>query len=204
MAAPDQLRDDLTSLPLDWCVTKWVLEAAPFVFGVDGQEKYWRWKTELAHRLEIDSKNVLITGSGAAGVSLNPNKGLRPFAADSDIDVAVVSAYHFDVSWRTLRNLGAERYRLTVEQQAAVREHVERFIYWGTIATDRLLPILPFARPWFEAIDYMQRMEPTAGRPIELRIYRDYDSLRSYVRTGLSKLREQIIGPASTTSEAIA
>src|SRR5688500_10040342 len=102
----NSVRADVTNEAPDWCATKWVLEPLPFLFEVGGPSALWRWKSTLAGQLEVDPKNVLITGSAAVGVSLNPYKSFKPFDDKSDIDVAVISTYHFDVAWRTLRNLG--------------------------------------------------------------------------------------------------
>jgi hypothetical protein len=51
-------------------------------------------------------------GSASAGFSLSPQRALQPFRDRSDVDIAAVSAHHFDIVWRWLRSLGAERYKL--------------------------------------------------------------------------------------------
>ena len=172
---------------------KWLPEGIPAAFGSLTSSDYWEWKDKLATGLGVDAKNVIITGSSAVGVSLSPYKGLRSFGGTSDIDIAVISTYHFDVAWRTLRNLGTQRYRLAPEQASAVKEHVQRYIYWGTVATDRLLPLLPFAEAWMETLLKMARTAPTMDREIKIRIYRDFASLRAYMNTGLRVLRDVLI-----------
>jgi len=58
---------------------------------------------------------------------------LRHSTNRSDIDVAVVSHYHFTVAWRYLRQtLSGERVSTNV--RIAWEWHVKRYIYWGTIA----------------------------------------------------------------------
>ncbi len=73
----------------------------------------------------------------------------------------------------------------------SVRDHVHKYIYWGTIATDKLLPYLPFGKKWLEALDQMSRIAPTVGRDIKIRVYKDFDSLRSYQVNNLKNLRAQ-------------
>jgi hypothetical protein len=200
-AIREAVRSDLLARSSDWCATKWLLEAIPHVFEAVPADQYWDWKNRLAAGLGVDAKNIVVTGSSAVGVSLSPYKGLRSFDGSSDIDVAVISTYHFDVAWRTLRNLGTQRYRITTEQAAAVKEHVNRFIYWGTIATDRLLPLFPFADGWMEALGTMAQTEPTVDRDIKVRIYRDFASLRAYMNMGIKSLQNILIagGAAAET-----
>jgi predicted nucleotidyltransferase len=131
----------------------------------------------------------VIIGSCSFGVSLNPNKNYRFFDHESDIDVAVVSEYHFTSAWRALRNLGSEIHRLPTPAKKSVEDHVKKYIYWGTIATDRILHILPFAKEWRIAIETMQNTLPTKGRIVKARIYRDFDSLRAYQVDNLKNLR---------------
>ena len=38
--------------------------------------------------------------------------------------------------------LGTKRFDLTPKQSSSLDDHVNRLIYWGTIATDKLLEIL--------------------------------------------------------------
>ena len=70
----------------------------------------------------------------------------------------------------------------------AIIEHRTNYIYWGTIATDRVLHYLPFVRPWTEALAAMAGESPTEEREIEIRLYRDYEALRSYHMNGLETL----------------
>ena len=191
------VRSDVLSRPAEWCVTRWVLEASPFVFaGLDAAE-FWSWKERLAQGIKVDPKDILLTGSASAGVSLSPYKAIKSFDPQSDIDVAVISGYHFDVSWRTLRQLGARFFALPSTQRHAVSEHVNRYIYWGTIATDRLLPILPFAEEWMLTIRELARVEPTRDREIKLRIYRDFASVRAYLLMGVTQLRDNLLASES-------
>jgi hypothetical protein len=162
-------------------------------------DSYIDWKAELGDQIDVDPRAIAITGSAGVGVSLSPSKGLKPFGAESDVDVAVVSAYHFEIAWRHLRSMGAaNRMGLSSRQREAVRDHVSRLIYWGTIATDRILEILPFARGWVVALSHMSGIDPTAGRDINARIYRDFESLRLYQLRSVQMARIQVGGAEDT------
>jgi hypothetical protein len=146
----------------------------------------------LGTLIGVDACNICLTGSSCVGISLNPRKGLATFHDHSDIDVAIVSDYYFDVSWRHLRTIrlgdaidGAER--------EALKSHQTRYVYWGTIATDRILRVLPFAGEWTIAMSKMQAETPTEGRDINFRIYKDYDALRSYQQRGVEQLKTELL-----------
>lgn len=174
--------------PTDLLASVWVLNRIPYPF--DGNiVTYATWRHDLARDLQVDPSAVLITGSAAFGISLNPNKNYKAFDADSDIDVAVVSDYHFTEGWRTLRNLGPRLHGLPPRSKQAVNDHVYRLIYWGTIATDRILGLLPYGPQWQNAIARAAQRIPTLGRTIKIRVYRDLDSLRAYQVNNLNSLK---------------
>lgn len=182
--------EDLVTAPPDLVASVWILNRTPYPFGGDTR-LYENWRRELAQRIEVDPSEVVITGSSAFGISLNPNKNYRKFDCKSDIDVAVISDYFFTSSWRYLRNLGSGIHGLPQPAKQSVRDHVQKYIYWGTIATDKLLPYLPFGKKWLEALDEMSKKPPTVGRDIKIRVYKDFDSLRSYQVNNLKNLRAQ-------------
>jgi len=82
----------------------------------------------------------------------------------------------------------------------ARNEHSTRFIYWGTIATDRLLGVLPFGSLWLPALSKMSRIAPTVGKNINLRIYADYDSLRTYQIRSVQQAREDVLTEGATNA----
>ena len=188
----DEIRNDflkeLVSSPPELVASIWILNRVPYPFNADTRI-FEEWRRKLATLIEVDSSEILITGSGAFGISLNPNKNFREFNDDSDIDVAIVSEFFFNSSWRYLRNLGADIHRLPQPAKQSVKDHVQKYIYWGTIATDRILPYLPFGKKWSEALDQMKKEPPTKGREIKARIYKDFESLRAYQVNNLKTLR---------------
>ena len=171
-------------------VSEYLLEQLPHIFQ-DDWALYRTWRLRFGSELDVDPCNLSIVGSSSSGFSLNPYKGLSPFNEHSDIDVAVISDYHFIISWRTLRNVPLGEARTPKERQALV-DHRQRLIYWGCIATDKVLRFLPFAKTWALAMSNMAGERPTEGRSIKLRIYKDYEALRSYQIYGIKKLRSNL------------
>jgi predicted nucleotidyltransferase len=171
---------------MDAAASTHLLDRVPFVFN-DNWELYRAWRRKLSRLIEVDPLNIKIIGSAGIGFSLNPNKDFKAFSHESDIDVAVISEHHFAISWRALRTLKLPDAR-NYKDREAIKEHRTNHIYWGTIATDRVLHYLPFVRPWTEALAAMAGESPTEEREIKIRLYRDYEALRSYHMSGLETL----------------
>jgi hypothetical protein len=141
----------------------------PAIFG-ENRSKFTFWKRSLGERIEVDPACITVVGSAATGVSLNPVKNFKLFDDQSDVDVAIISPYHFAIGWRYLRMNGARRLRVDHRTRNAWDDHAKHYIYWGTLATDRLLGVLPFGVQWLAAKSAMATMDPTAGRSVNLRI----------------------------------
>jgi len=173
-------------------ISEYVFDRIPHIF-VQDRGIYIQWKNKLGELIQVDPACISVVGSAGIGISLNPSKGFRVFDDKSDVDVSIVSHYHFTVSWRFLRSNGHLRTHIDEKTRVAWDEHVHRFVYWGTIATDRLLGILPFGKQWLDALGEMSRQTPTLGRDINLRIYSDYESLRAYQVLSAIRAREEIL-----------
>ena len=141
----DAFITELLSKPPELIASVWSTDRIPFLFR-DDKEHYATWRHQFAKGLGVDPSSLIVTGSSAFGVSLNPNKNYRFFDVESDVDVTVISDYHFTNAWRALRNLGVGIHKLQPAAKQSVKDHVNRYIYWGTFATERILHILPFAK----------------------------------------------------------
>jgi len=181
---------ELLAKPIEIVVSGWILDRIPHAFE-NNRSSFIEWKHGLSEKINVDPSSIVITGSAALGISLNPYKNYRAFNKKSDIDVAVISDYHFNESWRYLRNLGSGIHRFNEPIKQSIKDHVSKYIYWGTIATDKILPLLPFGKKWGDALELMAKTEPTIGRTINVRIYKDFESLRSYQVNNLKSLRSQ-------------
>lgn len=179
---------DLLSKDPAKLVSLWLLERVPYIFE-DNRELFIDWKLKFAKKINIDSNSILLVGSSCVGLSLNPYKNYRRFDDHSDVDVAVVSEYFFNVSWRFFKNLGAKRFSLTPKEIESIKDHEKKYVFWGTITTDNILPLLPFGPEWQRAISDMSGTYPINNRVLKIRLYKDFDSLRGYHESNLKKLR---------------
>lgn len=199
MTVREEILTALRSLSAAEFVSEYLFDRIPYLFAND-RTGFVKWRTELAKDIEVDPACVSFVGSSAVGISLNPNKGFKAFDEKSDVDVAVISAFHFTVAWRFLRTHGHRRTHVDVRTRNAWNEHSTRFIYWGTIATDRLLGVLPFGLSWLSALNRMSRIAPTVGRDINLRIYTDHESLRTYQVQSVERAREDVMTDGATNA----
>jgi hypothetical protein len=188
----DALKAEIVDREPSDFVSHHIFEPIPFAFSAD-LNSWITWKTMLAIGLNVDPYDIVLTGSGAVGFSLNPNKGFAEFNERSDIDCGVISAYHFDLAWRYLRQLRPSWLSLSPAAKRAIESHRTRHVFTGTIATDSILAILPFGKDWQTTLDAMANCEPTVGRPVRIRIYKDYDALRQYHSHNIRNLRSELL-----------
>jgi hypothetical protein len=185
-------KEEITNTDISYMTSKWIVEKVPFIFS-NSLESYIKWKEILAKKIGVDSKAIVLTGSSSVGFSLNPEKNLRPFTKESDIDIAIISQHYFDISWHFLRNIGTKRYNYNRKEIDAIDDHRLRLIYWGTIATDKIIQILPFGNTWMKALNEMALIEPTKDRVLNFRIYKDFEALRAYHLNNLKTIKDNLI-----------
>lgn len=188
----DTLLQQLTALSPSQFVEEFLFDRIPHIFS-GRRQQFIDWKRTLGEKLDVDPACITLVGSAATGISLNPNKNFKAFGEDSDVDVAVVSSLHFNIAWRYLRMNGNRRYSVDARTRNSWNEHASRYVYWGTIATDRLLGVLPFGLAWLQAASIAGQITPIDGKTVNMRIYTDFDSLRGYHTQGVRSLRESII-----------
>lgn len=186
----EKIKNDILSISPDVFVSKWIMESTPRIFKED-EMGYYAWKHQLASGIQVDARDIIITGSACLGYSLNPSKNFKKFNEYSDIDVGIISNYYFDIAWHELRN--QQYYKLDRDMKRALEEHKNRLIYWGTIATDKILPILSFGKDWNKRISNLQKMSPIDNRDINFRIYKDNKSFRDYQINSIKECQFKIL-----------
>ncbi len=186
-----QLLSDLREQCVENFAAMRLFDAVPVIFP--DPSSCTKWKVRVANLLSVDPCSVYVIGSACTYVSFNPNKNFKLFDAKSDVDIAVISGYHFEIAWRAVRDIGAGKYRLDPAGQAALQEHRESHVYWGMFATDKLLSALPFGKEWTRAAIQLSSEDPMRGRDIKFRLYRDSFSFVGYHLNGLGKLRRQLL-----------
>ncbi|MFD7079565.1 hypothetical protein [Streptomyces sp. NPDC059918] len=173
------IQRELRELTPEAFVNHYVIDRVPWIFN--SRRQYVEWKIDLGRDLDVDPFSIVVVGSGCVGVSLSPTKNFSHFHTGSDIDVAIISPRHFDESWRWLRTLTpSESLALTRLEKDMFKWHHKNLIFDGTIAADRLMSKVPFGAQWTTGLARAALREPTEGREVKARIYRDFESLRYY------------------------
>jgi hypothetical protein len=181
-------------------VSRHLFESVPHAFSGD-LERWIDWKTRLGRHLEVDPAEMVLTGSSAVGFSMNPSKNYAAFHPGSDIDVGVISAHHFEIAWRYLRRSRPGWLLLPPETRRALKWHRNNYVFSGAIATDMILSLLPFGQAWQTGLDDMATQHPTLDHEVRLRIYRDYDALRTYQVGCVEKLRRALLETVEDETE---
>lgn len=179
-------------------VFEWIdrhfLRCDPFAFaGFDFQEFALRCSAEF----KVDPNGIFCAGSGAVGLSINPDnitgRTLKPFDHESDLDIALISEMHFELAWRNLRERAHPALNeLEFKFNEAIKHQKKRF-FDGAILTTKLLSYLDFGPDWFPAkTNVGEYVAILFGREVKVDfwIYRDYWSLRSYVANSIIKCKE--------------
>lgn len=188
----NNVEDALRALDADRFANHVVLDRLPWLWK--DRIDYVDWKTDLAVNLGVDPYSLLVVGSAATGVTLNPKKQLfSTFGPTSDVDVAVVSYYHFESAWKTLRELGSRGEIPTRAERRGRRQHREYLVFDGTIATDWFLEHLSFGIQWRDALRAAGGLLPENNHEVKARIYRDVDALRTYQVRNIRKLRDALL-----------
>lgn len=80
-----------------------------------------------------NAEHVAIMGSGNWCYSLNPDKNLRPFGDDSDIDIAIICSDSFNATWVEMRSYHRNNYyQLSHHQKTKIKRNGEN-VYSGFI-----------------------------------------------------------------------
>lgn len=190
-----EVREALLSYEPDRFTSHFVLDRVPWLWP--DRSSYVEWKCELAEGLDVDPYAIVVVGSACTGVTLNPKKELfSEFKPTSDVDVAIISSYHFELAWKTLREMGNRGRVPTASERRARKQHRSYLVFDGTIATDWILSDLPFGRQWQTSFNRAELALPGGGRyEVKGRIYRDLRDLRTYQVRNIERLKKDLSIP---------
>ena len=176
------------------------LRSDPAAFA-DANLPFFDIATLISRELDVDRNGIFCVGSGAVGLSINPTKvkdfALKEFDLESDLDIAVISARHFEQAWQDLREATQPHLvELPVKLVENLSWQRKRF-FDGVILTTELLPFLSFAGRWLGAIERVaEQIVRSLDRNVDVHLwlYRDYWSLRNYVFNSLVQSMKMLEG----------
>ena len=192
----DELIQDLSTCPKEYVVSKWIIDVVPALFDGD-KELYLKTKLDIASGLMIDTSSVIFVGSSCLGFSMNPNKDFKMFDEESDIDIAIISNHYFNEAWRWLRMQDPSL--LNDKEKHSYKAHRNYYIFDGTIATDKILHLLPFGPQWLNVIGKLRNNPVFQNKELNFRLYQDHKSLIDYHVHNLKKNMTKLLDVQPTS-----
>jgi hypothetical protein len=199
----DEFERILLASPLEGIVENQILQGEPFAFRQD-PEALNLLRRHLATELGIQPEQAIVVGSARVGFSLNPDNYPRPFAPDSDIDVAVIDEAIFDSAWHTLLAWNYPRRLSKLGRPDGDWAYQRRKdVFWGWFTPDEirydgisfpdaLEPLRDLSARWFDAFrafsQYVDHPE-IARREVRGRLYRTSTHLFKYHWEGLRLIK---------------
>lgn len=198
----DALIAAIVSLSPNEFVSHHLFGRVPYAFSRN-MSRWTAYKIGLSSYLDVDPQEIVLLGSAAIGFSLNPKHPFTPFHSGSDFDFGIINEHYFDIAWRFLRQARTEWLSLSPGARRAIVSHRESYIFTGTIAANWFLSELPFGRDWQKGLDAMAVTDPTTGRDVKIRIYKDFDCLRYYQANNIDRIRTGLLGKYTPDESAI-
>lgn len=193
-------KDDLLKYSSSKFVTKYIMDSTPSIF-LDNKELYLEWQHDLSDKLNVDPKDIIITGSSTLGFSLNPVKNFSEFNENSDIDIGIISNYYFNLAWSEIKNIKNYN-QLSNRMQNSIDDHKSKYIYYGTIATDKIWTKLSFGPSWEQTMTTLRKKYSTTvigDRVWNFRIYIDNDAFRTYQCLSVKKAGHKLLSDKTST-----
>lgn len=182
--------DDLLDL-----TRKELLHGTPFVFK-DNDADFYEFRKRIAKHFEIGFHEIFITGSGKLGFS--PHKGTF-FSYDSDIDVAIVSDYLFDLMMEKIRcyQMQLRESRIAVTEKEVKRYHF--FLEYSALGWIRpdLLPdsfdVGNIREGWFDFFKSISNGNSEVGNyKVSAGVFKTYRHLEKYTLSGLESVKKSL------------
>lgn len=202
MNCQENIKNDLLSLDVRTFYFKHIIKSHNWYFSdylhTSDEElidKMDLFKEIVSQNFNISFHSVQIVGSAKMGVSLSPNKLLKPFhsASDnektSDIDIAIVSEKIFNYFWDKLRRSEEKVY------QKKNYTNIAKSIYRGYINDKDLTyvkDVNEYLRQLISPINLKLQDEIGFVHPISYRLYRSWEDLEEYQLIGIARAKRTL------------
>lgn len=154
-------------------VNSLLLEGSIFYFKQD-HRRYFNFKNKISEKLSIHPNNIEVIGSARLGFRLKSEKLGKPFGADSDIDVVIVSNDLFEKAWSELIYIKERWWHdLSPRERTNLRECQEH-IWWGYIRPDRIPSKAEFSKRWWTIFEQLSDCDDYERRKIRGRLFKSW------------------------------
>ncbi|XKK27629.1 hypothetical protein HFP64_14640 [Bacillus sp. AC79A.1] len=192
MASEEEIKYDLINMDDTSIIKKYLLNTDVWYFTCHLNLDHNAFMSNLdlmneiiSNHLSISMKNILIVGSGKTGYSFSPQKALRKFDSneevESDIDIAIISDKYFFEYWNLARKEVSVKY-------SRYYNEISSGIFSGFISKNTLEDIPSIRKVWNDKIrETRKELQEKANfrHPINFRIYRSWEDLEEYHIKGL-------------------
>lgn len=198
-----EFREMLAATPADADLLDVCLRSENVPFICRDATGWAAFRGELTTGVEgLVAGDVRIVGSGRHGFSMRPNRRLRAFNAESDIDVVVVNEQLFDFLWIAL--LQAAYPRLSANRGIGgwdVPSRSELYAGWLTpkavrmdwkIIGARAAPLVEFKQKWFDALKRAANHASRRHNDVQGRLYRTWRHAELYHLFSIAELRRSL------------
>lgn len=174
------------STPIKDIVRSELIYGLPHVY--DGfSEIYYNLKERVSEFFQVHPHNVIIVGSAKLGFSVAPKKLWKPFDAESDIDVVIVSEKAFTEYWGKLFLFNSNISRTADEDDQYMK--FKDYFFRGWIRPDLFGFQYQGKAAWFDFFNEMSRLYGN-GRKISGALYYNFDFFEQYHISNLSNIRK--------------
>lgn len=165
-------------------VRQLILHGSAFAIGDDA---LYTLKQRVGAEFGVDpNQDVFLVGSAKLGFSVAPSQRYKPFADDSDLDVAIVAHDLYQQVWHEVH-----QYSLSGGYWPD-RERFEGYLAKGWIRPDLLpnSPTFAFSNAWFEFFRALKAERIGGPYKINAGLYHDMSFLVKYQKGAVTKCRE--------------
>ena len=164
---------------------------------------YYRLRATVASLYDLHPSAVIVVGSCRTGFSIARKEHkarYRPFDAESDIDVAVVSADLFDEFWdATFTGQSSPDWVLSGIKTNSRKEqphHLARDMFNGCIVPERLTKVRPIeaGTEWLTNFNRISQSREYGKGGVRGRLYRTWARLESYQGIMVTECNAELTG----------
>lgn len=184
-------KKSILSKDIDEIYNEDLLGSHAFCFGdiptVESIKKYDSFKISVANLLGVHKNDVNIFGSAKIGYSLNPEKELKDFNEDSDIDIAIVSSNIY----RTFRDAYLEEF-YSGRFKYYKHKQVTSAIFRKFIIFDGFSEKNSEYRNWLEKTGEFEaiiQLEYELNNEINYRIFETWDAVEYYYKKSINECK---------------
>lgn len=190
-----EVKSDLQSKSVAEIYNKYLLGQDVWLFKeylkVSNPSKaYDDFKFYISDNLKIHFNNIAITGSSKTGISFSPQKKLKLFNDNSDLDIVLVSEKHYMNFWQAY----VEMYY----RQVSLSEYIPvcKSLFKGFISLKDPTEKHPIIKDWIKTVNpFIKDLQLffKIDRSINYRIYKSWEAVERYHYYGIKQLKKYIV-----------